>query len=137
DLVGDHQQIVLHREVRDGRQFVGGEDRAGRVVRGVQEQQAGARGDQGAQFVEVRAEVRGAQGERYARRARHRDAGGVRVVVRLDRDDLVARLEEGEQRGGDRLGGPGRHQDLRVRGPAQAVEALLVGGDGGTELRDA
>ena len=33
-----------------------------------------------------------------------RDARGVRVVVRLERDDLVARLAQREQRRGDRLG---------------------------------
>ncbi|CAM5628383.1 hypothetical protein SCALM49S_10352 [Streptomyces californicus] len=128
---------MFHRERRDPGQFVGREHGSGRVVRGVQEQQTGARGDEGAQFVEVRAEAGGAQRERYAPGARHGDAGGVRVVVRLECDDLVPGFQQGQQGGGDRLGGPGGHQDLGLGGPAQPVEALLVGGDGCAQLRDA
>lgn len=116
-----------------------GQDRARRVVRGVQQDQAGARGDGGAQFVQVEGEGPGvrAQGDGDAYRAGHRDAGRVRVVVRLQGDDLVTRFEEGEERGRDGLGGAGRDQDLGVRVVGEAVEALLVRGDRGAQLGDA
>ena len=57
---------------------------------------------------------------------RELDAGGVGVVVGLEHDDLVARADQREQRGGDRLGGAGRHQDLGVGVEVQAVEPALV-----------
>lgn len=66
DLVRDDEQVAGDRELGDRGQFGGVEDRARRVVRGVQQEQPGARGDQVAQGVEVGAEVRGAQGERDA-----------------------------------------------------------------------
>ena len=59
-------------------------------------------------------------------RAGHRDVGDVGVVVRLERDHLVARLEQGEQRGGDGLGRARGDQHLGVRVVAEAVEPLLV-----------
>lgn len=42
DLVGDDQQVAFDGERGDGRQFLAGEDLAGRVVRGVEEDQSGA-----------------------------------------------------------------------------------------------
>ena len=61
----------------------------------------------------------------HARAARHRDAGGVRVVVRLQGDDLVARLQQGEQRGGDGLGGArgDQHLGVGVVGPGRSSAA--------------
>ena len=56
----------------------------------------------------------------------HRDARGVRVVVRLERDDLVARLAQREQRGRDRLGRARGDEHLGVGVEVEAVEALLV-----------
>ena len=52
--------------------------------------------------------VGGAERDRHPDRAGHGDAGRVGVVVRLERDHLVARLDQGEQRRGDRLGGARR-----------------------------
>ena len=70
------------------------------------------------------------QGERNAGPAGHRDVGDVGVVVRLERDHLVARFEEGEERGGDGFGRAGGDQHLGVRVVVQAVEPLLVARDG-------
>jgi hypothetical protein len=61
---------------------------------------------------------------------------GTRVVERLERDDLVARFEQREHRRGDRLGGSGGDQYLGVGVEVEPVEALLVRGDGGAQLRD-
>jgi hypothetical protein len=139
DLVRDHQQIALDGEGGDGGQLVVGEDGAGGVVRGVEQDEAGAVGDRVAQLVQVEAEgaVVRAEGDRDAGAARHRDARRVRVVVRLQRDHLVARLQQGQQRGGDGLGGARGDQHLGVGVAGQPVEALLVFGDGGTQFGDA
>ena len=90
DLVGDDHQVVLDRELGDGRELGVGEHRAGRVVRAVEQQQPGAAGDRRAQLVDVQAEVGRAQGDRPPNAARHLDAGDVGVVEGLERDDLVA-----------------------------------------------
>src|SRR6202042_3518257 len=47
----------------------------------------------------------------------------------LERDGLVTRLQERDQRGGDPLGGARGDQDLPVRVDVHTVEALLVRGD--------
>ncbi len=131
-LVGDDQQIPLDGERGHGRQFVAREDRAGRVVRGVEEDQPGARGDRVAQFVQVQVvrAVAGTQGDGDSGAAREGDGGGVRVVVRLQRDDLVAGLDQGQQRGGDRLGGARRDQDLGVGEALAQVDRAGANGQG-------
>jgi len=137
DLVGDHEQVALDGQRRDGRELVAGEDRTGWVVRAVEQDEAGARGDGVFEFIQVGAEAGGAQGDRDPDPAGHGDVGGVGVVVGLERDHLVAGLDQGEQRGRHGLGGAGGDQDLGVRVVGQVVEALGVRGDGVPELRDA
>ena len=83
----------------------------------------------GPQRVQVGAEVRRPQRDRDADAACHGDAGRVGVVVGLERDDLVARLDEREQCGRDRLGGARGHQYLGGRVEGKAVEPLLMIGD--------
>jgi hypothetical protein len=75
DLVGDDDQIVLDGNLADTAEFVVGEHGAGRVVRGVDQQDLGAWGDGGAEFVEVEAVVRGAEGDRDTAAAGEGDAG--------------------------------------------------------------
>ena len=54
-LVRDHEQVALDGELGDGGQLLAGQDGAGRVVRGVEQDQPGAGGDRGAQLVQVEA----------------------------------------------------------------------------------
>ena len=68
---------------------------------------------------------------------RHRHRRAVGVVGGLEGDHLVAGLAEREERGGDGLGGAGRHEDLGVGIDGEAPEATLVLGDGPTQLRGA
>ena len=71
------------------------------------------------------------------RAARHRDTGGVRVVVRLQRDHLVARFDERQQRRGDGLGRTRGDQDLGGRVDLDPVVPPLVVRDRVPQLRDA
>ena len=78
---------------------VAGEDLAGRVVRRVQQHQAGTRAERAPQLVGVEPvpPVRSrAQRHRPPDRAGERDRGGVRVVVGLEAHDLVAGLAQRE-----------------------------------------
>src|SRR5690349_17330528 len=135
DLVGDHEQVALDGQSRDGGEFVAGEHRAGGVVRAVEQDEAGAGRDGFGEFGQVGAEARRAQRDRDADAAGHGDVGRVGVVVGLERDHLVARLDQREHGRRDRLGGAGGNQDLAVRVIPEAVEPLVVRCDGLAQLR--
>jgi hypothetical protein len=131
-LVGDDEEVVLRRYGGDGVQFLDGEHLAGRVVRGVQQDRGGAPADGRAQLgrVERPAVAAAPQRHRPPLRPGERDARGVRVVVRLEGDHLAARLGEGEDARGDRLGGAGGDQHLGVGVVVQPVVPPLVRPDG-------
>ncbi len=105
---------------------------ARRVVRGVEQDQAGAGAHRLAQLVGIEGVAAG-----RLRPQQHRDRPGpgqgdarlVAVVHRLEDDDLVAVVEHPEQRSGERLRRPGGDQHLGVGVVGEAVEALLVAGD--------
>ena len=137
DLVGHHDHVVLDRQVGDHLQLVAGEHGAGRVVRGVEQDQLRRVGDRRAQLVEVGPEVGRPQGDRAATGAAHVEHRDVGVVVGLQHDHLVARVDEAEQRGGDGLGAAGGHHHLAVRVDGEAVVALLVARDRGPQRGDA
>ena len=137
DLIGDHDEIPLHGQAGDLGQLGPAEHHAGRIVRGVDQDQPGPAGHRVAQHVQVGPEGRRPQRHRHPGGAGHRDARRIGVVVGLERDHLVAGLQQREHGRRDRLGGAGRHQHLGVRVDLQPVEPLLVGGDGLPQLRDA
>ncbi len=126
DLVGDGEEIPLDADPGDGLELLAAEDPAGRVVRGVEQDQPGLRGDGGGQGVGVEGEVGGPQGDDPPLRAGHGDRGGVGVVVGLHHDDLVARLAQPEDRSGDGLGRSHGDDDLGVGVVDEAVAAELV-----------
>ena len=116
DLVGDGDEVVLDAQLRRSSSSssrvktlpVGlcGELSRSSRVRGVIAR---------AQRVGVERRSRAAAAcTRRPVRAGHRDARRVGVVVRLEGDDLVARLAQREQRRGDRLGGAGGDEHLGV-----------------------
>ena len=71
-------------------------------------------GDRRAQPVLVEPEVWWVEPHGNAAAARHRDRRAVRVVERLERDDLVTLIDERQHRGCDRLGGSGGDEHLGV-----------------------
>ena len=96
DLVGHRDEVVLDAELRDHLELGAREHLAGRVVGRVQQQHAGTRRDRARELVGIERVVGRAQLHDAPLRARERDARGVRVVVRLERDDVVARLAQRE-----------------------------------------
>jgi hypothetical protein len=136
DLVGDDDEVVFDREPGDAGPLLRVEDHAGRVVRAVQQHHLGTRRDQAGQAVEVDAEVGRAQGDGHSHAAGHLEAGDVGVVVRLEAEHLVAGVDEGQQRCGDRLGRAGRHENLARRVVLEAVEAALMVRDRIAQLGD-
>ena len=95
-LVGHRDEVVLDAELRDHLELGAREHLAGRVVRRVQQQHARARRDRARELVGIEGVLGCAQLHDAPLRAGERDARGVRVVVRLERDDVVARLAQRE-----------------------------------------
>ena len=112
-----------------------GEDRPGRVVRGVEQDEPGAVGHRGAQPVEVEPEVRRPQRHRHPDGAGQLDACAVGVVERLERHHLLTRVDESEQRCGHCLGRAGGDHDLGGGVQVEAVEPFLVLGDRQPQVR--
>ena len=136
DLVGDRDEVVLDAHACDRLELVGGEHLAGGVVRRVEEEQPRAVVDERRERVDVGLVRRWVQRHRSEARPGHRGHGGVAVVGRLEGEDLVARVAQGEHRRGDRLGGARRHEHLGGGVDVDRPEALLVGGDGDAQLHD-
>ena len=122
DLVGHRQQVVGAAQGGDLRQLVGREHLARRVVRRVEQHQLRLRGaDGGGELVGVEGPVGRVQAHEARPRAGHGAAGGVGVVGRLEHDDLVAGLAQGEQGGGDGLGGADGDEHLGLGIEVEAV----------------
>ena len=105
------------------------EHHAGRIVRAVEQDDARAVGDGGAEVVRIGREVGTSQRHRHVDAAREGDDGTIGVVDGLERDHLVPGVDEGEQRGREGLGGTRGDQHLGVGVDVEAVEPLLVPGD--------
>src|SRR5713101_1763358 len=98
DLVGDRQEVVLEAEIGDGLELVAREDLAGRVIGAVEDDGARAGRHRPPEPVRVEGEVR-----RLERDERRLGAGDhaprpIVLVERLEDDDLVARIQHGQQR---------------------------------------
>ena len=93
--------------------------------------------DGGGQLVGIEVPVGRVQADEAGDGAGHGGSGRVGVVGRLEHDDLVAGLAQGQERGGDGLGGPDGHEDVGVGVEVEAVPVPLVGGDGVAQLGDA
>ncbi len=100
----------------------------GRVVRRVEDEEAGLRPDRGRERGRVQPELRRRQGHDLGLRQGERDARAVGVVEGLEDERLVAAVEQRGERRRDRLGGAGVDRDLLGRVVVDAVEALLVVG---------
>ena len=105
---------------RDALKLRPGEDPSAGIGRSIEDDGAGSRVERPPQTVEI---------ERLPRKERHIDRrrvaeNGVRAVVlveRLEDDDLVARIHEGQQRRDHRFGRAAGHGDLRLRIHGHAV----------------
>ena len=127
DLVADHMDIAAADQRGQLVQVVTAEQRATGVVRRVDEDQAGTRGDGIGQALPVHGEVR--QRQRYVHAAAtgqfHR--GLVAVVAGIEDDGLVTRMDQRLHGTEDRLGGAGGDGDFAVGIALHAVAASDLG----------
>ena len=80
---------------------------------------------------------RGRQAHQLRDRAEQADDRQVGVIERLEQDDFVARVQDGHQAGGDRLGGAGGDDDLGRRVDLKSVETGIGGRDRLSQFRHA
>jgi hypothetical protein len=104
DLVADANEVVLDTHPGDRLELAAAEHASGRIVGRVQKQHLRAGAGRGLQRVDVERELRRAQRDRPPARARECDARRVGVVVGLEHDHLVTRVQRPQQRRRDRLG---------------------------------
>ena len=124
DLVADAHQVVFYAGGGDQIEFGAAQHAAGGIVWGVEQQYARSRGDRCVQRIWVEREVGRAQRDRPSLRSGEGDAGRVRVVVRLEHHNLVARIAQPQERGRDRLGRAKRDQQILRLEPV--VVALVL-----------
>ncbi len=73
------------------------------------------------------------QGDQTSLRAAQQGVGTVILVERLEDDELVARIGDGQQRRDHALGGPAADGDLALRIVIEPVPAAIFRGDGFAE----
>ena len=132
DLVSQHEEVLLRAEFGELGECPTGKDRAGRVVRGIDDDHGGLvrHGRAYRIDVDIPAVAGFLQGDGDAGGVGKRDGSGVGIVVGLKDNDLVAGLHEAQHRGGDGFGS--------ARGDHDVVLRDGVGfGDGAEQLRNA
>ena len=116
---------------------VAGQDAAGRVRRRVEDQQSRPRGDERGQFVDVEPEVvRHPDRDRDRRRTDEPRQRLVDRVARIRHEDLVARIDQAEDRVQHHALATDRHEDLRRVG-GDAFAGRHIDGDRFAQRRDA
>ena len=137
NLIGEEEEVVLAagagRRLRVPRR----EDFAAGVGRRVEDDGAGARGDGGAQGVEIeRPSPARPAGPGPASRAAI-ERGDVVAVERLEEQHFVAGIEQRHGGGVQAAGGAAGDQDFALGVVVEAVVALLLCGDGVAQAGDA
>ena len=137
DFVGDDVGIVALAQRGDRGELVAGEDLPRGVVRRVEQHELGSIVEHGGELVFVQSKVGKAQGTEARDRTCERGAGRVAVVEGLEHHDLVAWIEQPQQRRRDAFGCATEDDDLSHRVVVQVVASPLVFGDGFDEGDDA
>jgi len=128
---------VLPAEGGDGIEFRAGEDFAGGVVGGIEEEHAGLRGKRPAQLFFSKVKIRGMEGDKAGRGPGEGNAGPVGIVEWLEDDYFIAGIEQSQHGVGDGFGATVGDGDFCIGIDRKAGGRLEVLGDGLVELGDA
>ena len=137
DLVGDRQQVVLAAERGDRLELGAREHLPGRVVRAVEDDGTGPPRHRTLEPVRVEREVGRLQRHEHRLGAGDDAARAVVLVEGLEDDDLVGRVEHGQQRRQHGLGGAAADRDVKVGVDLHPVELAVLGGDRPPQARRA
>ncbi|MNN18118.1 hypothetical protein D3C81_1313230 [compost metagenome] len=127
DLVADHIDLALADQRGQLVEIGAVDQRAARVVRAVEEDQAGARGNGGGQALPIDTEVRQAQRHMHAAAAGQFHRGLVAVVAGIENDGLIAGADHRLHRTEDRLGCAGSDGHFAVGADLAPVEVGNLG----------
>ena len=130
DFVGNQEDVGTAQHSGQLAQVVFPQHRARRVVRAVDHQHAGARGDGVLHFLPVHGESLRIQGHMHGLGSCQVDGRLVTVVGRVQHDHFLARPHHRMDRIEDRLGGPAGHGDLGIGVHLGAVAAQRLVRDG-------
>ena len=136
-LVAEDENAGIPEDLRQGVKVRRVENRSARVVREVQNGQAGPWGDAPLEGAPIDAVRWIGQGGVYGPAAVQGDHGDVAVVGRLDDDDLVAGVNHGGNGCKQRLRGAGGDGDLRCRVIVRLVKPSDLFGDPFAQGHDA
>ena len=137
DFVGDGEAIVLFAKRGDEFEFGAPKDLAGGVIGRVDDDGFGARVEGLAELVGVEGPGGGAQGDDAADGAAEQRVGVIVLVVRLEDDDFVAGISDGEQGGDHAFSGAAADGDFAFGIEFEAMPTAVFFGDGLAEVLDA
>src|SRR5262245_47089856 len=129
DLVGDRQEIVLQAEIGNGLQLALREDLARRVIGAVEDDGPGTRRHRATQAIRVERELGRLERHEHRYRAGDDAARPVVLVERLEDDDLVARVEHGQERRQHGLGRAATDRHVAVGIDVHVVERAVLPGN--------
>src|SRR6266446_4826289 len=124
DFVGDGQNIPLLAKVSDQLKFLAAEDLSGRIVRRINNDGLRLVVEGPREFFFIEGPVRLAELHVARRGAGDNRVGPVVFVERLEYDDLVAWIDDGQQHVDHRFGGTTRNGDLALRIDVETHELL-------------
>ncbi len=136
-LVGNQQHIGGRQQVLQGPHVGIVPDGGAGVVGAVDDDGAGARRHGCRNGRKVRAEGARCQRHAHGDATSQFDVGHITVVAGVQHDDLVPRMDDGQNARQDGLGGPRRDGDLAVRVIGAAMQGLDLAGHGLAQRRHA
>ena len=130
DLVRKHHDVGAAHQFDQALHVGGGPQRAGGIVRRVDEDHPGARRDRRAQAIPIDREIGRIQGHVHAHSAGQVDGRLIAVVAGIEHDHFVARTHHRQHGIEDRLGRAAGDGDFRFRAGGVAVAGQGLLGDG-------
>ena len=137
DLVADGDRVVVDAGAGEHLERLAAVDDGGRIERIVEQNDARAVGEGGGEIGLVEGPKRRLQRDELRHAAGALNQRQIGVVHRLEQHDLVARLDQRQQRAGDRLGRARGHHHFAFGIEFEPLVALIVRGDRRAQLRQA
>ena len=126
DLVGDGNDLMLAAEIGNQVKFLARINLAGRIVRRIDDNGAGAGVESSCKLVRIEAPLVTAQRHIVRSKSRHHHVGHIAVIDRLEDDHFVARIGQSQDRGENRFGGAGGDQNLGLPIDLLTVKTLRM-----------
>ena len=136
-LIGQQQDVGVAGQCDQALHVLGRPQGSGGVVRGVDEDHPGFRGDRGIQTVPVHRKIDRVQRHVHADATGQIDGRLVAVVAGVEHDHFIAGPDHGQHGIENRFGGAAGHRDFGLRAGAVAVTGQGLGGDGLAQGRNA